>query len=128
MNEQLPSGASRLRPVRRLLLAQAGTGAVAAGIAWLAGGDKAALAAALGGLTCLLAQVWFAWRVFAADPAKPAAMLGALYIGEGVKLASIAVAFMAIFRVWPEVPPLPLILAFIAVQTVHWFAPLLLEQ
>lgn len=128
MNEQLPSGASRLRPVRRLLLAQAGTGAVAAGIAWLAGGQTAALAAALGGLTCLLAQVWFAWRVFAADPAEPAAMLGALYIGEGVKLASIAVAFMAIFRVWPEVPPLPLILAFIAVQTVHWFAPLLLEQ
>ena len=128
MNAQPPRGASRLRPVRRLLFAQAGIGLVAVGIAWFAGGRPAAMAAALGGLTCLLPQVWFAWRVFAADPAKPTAMLGALYLGEGLKLASIAVAFMAIFRVWPEVPPLPLILAFIAVQTVHWFAPLLLEQ
>ena len=77
MHEQLPSGASRLRPVRRLLSAQAGTAAIAAMIAWLAGGQSAGLAAALGGLTCLLPQVWFAWRVFAADPAKPAAIVRA---------------------------------------------------
>jgi ATP synthase protein I len=109
-------------------LAQAATAVAAAAVAWIAGGESAGMAAALGGLTCLLPQVWFAWRVFAADPAQPAAMLGALYVGEGLKLVAIAVAFMAIFRVWPEVPPLPLILAFIAVQTVHWFAPLLLEQ
>mgnify|MGYP000285276381 FL=1 len=111
-----------------MLGAQAATAAGATLIAWLAGGSAAAMAAALGGLACLLPQVWFAWRLFAADPAERGSMLAALYIGEGVKLASIAVAFMAIFRVWPEVPPLPLILAFIAVQTVHWFAPLLLEQ
>ena len=128
MNAQPPRGASRLRPVRRLLLAQAGTVAVAVVIAELTGGRHAASAAMLGGLTCLLPQVWFAWRVFAADPAKPVSMLGALYVGEGLKLASIAVAFVVIFRVWPGVPPLPLMLAFIAVQTVHWFAPLLLEQ
>jgi len=128
VNAQLPRGASRLRPVRRLLLAQAGMVAVAVAVAGLAVDQTAAVAAMLGGLTCLLPQVWFAWRVFAADPAKPASMLGALYIGEALKLVSIAVAFVAIFRVWPEVPPLPLILAFIAVQTVHWFAPLLLEQ
>jgi ATP synthase protein I len=109
-------------------LAQAGMVAVAVAVAGLAVDQTAAVAAMLGGLTCLLPQVWFAWRVFAADPAKPASMLGALYIGEALKLVSIAVAFVAIFRVWPEVPPLPLILAFIAVQTVHWFAPLLLEQ
>jgi ATP synthase protein I len=114
--------------VRRLLAAQAAIGVLATLIAWIAVGSTAAQAAALGGLACLGPQVWFAWRVFAADPAKPAAMLGALYVGEGLKLVAIAIAFMAIFRVWPEVPPLPLILTFIAVQTVHWFAPLLLEQ
>lgn len=128
MSVQPPNGASRLHPVRRLLLAQAVIAVVAAAVGWIAGGQPAGMAAALGGLTCLVPQVWFAWRVFAADPGKPAAMLGALYVGEGLKLVAIAVAFMAIFRVWPEVPPLPLILAFIAVQTVHWFAPLLLEQ
>jgi len=127
VNAQPANGASRLRPVRRLLWAQAGMAALAAAIAGAAGGPPAALAAVLGGLTCLVPQVWFAWRVFAADPGQPAAMLGALYVGEGLKLVAIAVAFVAIFRVWPAVPPLPLILAFIAVQTVHWFAPLLLE-
>ncbi|MDZ7788293.1 MAG: ATP synthase subunit I [Halofilum sp. (in: g-proteobacteria)] len=128
MNAQQPRGASRLRRVRRLLVAQAGMAAVAVAVAWLAVDQTAAVAAMLGGLTCLVPQVWFAWRVFAADPAEPASMVRALYRGEGIKLATIALAFVAIFRAWPEVPPLPLILAFIAVQTVHWFAPLLLEQ
>lgn len=128
MNAQQPEGTSRLRRVWRLLAAQAGVAAIAVVIAWITGGRPAATAAALGGLTCLVPQVWFAWRVFGADPADPGAMVRALYRGEGVKLAAIALAFVAIFRAWPEVPPLPLVLAFIAVQTVHWFAPLLLEQ
>lgn len=125
-----PQSASpgRLRRVRRLLAAQAGVTAIAVGIAFALGGRASAAAAALGGLTCLLPGAWFAWRVFGADPSDPNAMLRALYRGEGAKLAAIAVAFVAIFRGWPEVPPEPLVLTFVAVQTVHWFAPLLLEQ
>lgn len=118
----------RLRRVRRLLAAQAGVAGIATAIAFAIDGEIAAAAAALGGLTCLLPGAWFAWRVFGADPSDPNAMLRALYRGEGVKLAAIAVAFVAIFRGWPDVPPAPLVLTFIAVQTVHWFAPLLLEQ
>ena len=128
MDAQQPERSSRLRRVRRLLVAQVAVAAVAAVIAWIVGGQTVATAALLGGMTCLVPQLWFAWRVFAADPADPGAMVRALYRGEGIKLATIALAFVAIFRAWPEVPPLPLILAFIAVQTVHWFAPLLLEQ
>ncbi len=118
----------RFRRIRRLLAAQAGVAAVAAGIAFALAGAAAAGAAALGGLTCLLPAAWFAWRVFGADPSDPNAMLRALYRGEGIKLAAIALAFAAIFEGWPQVPPAPLVLTFIAVQTVHWFAPLLLEQ
>lgn len=125
-----PQSASpgRLRRVRRLLAGQAVVAALATGVAYALDGSNASAAAALGALTCLAPNAWFAWRVFAADSSDPGAMLRALYLGEGVKLAAIAVAFTAIFRSWPEVPPAPLMLSFIAVQTVHWFAPLLLEQ
>jgi len=128
VSAQYAGGGSRLRRVWRLLAAQAGVAVIAVAISWIAAGQPAASAAALGGLTCLVPQVWFTWRVFGADPADPGAMVRALYRGEGIKLAAIALAFVGIFRAWPEVPPLPLVLAFIAVQTVHWFAPLLLEQ
>ena len=55
-------------------------------------------------------------------------MLRAMYVGEAVKLAAIVLVFVGIFRAWPEVPPLPLFLTFVAVQAVHWFAPLLLDS
>lgn len=115
--------------IHRLIAAQAliglGAAVIAAGIA----GREAALAAALGALTCLLPQAWFAWRVFGRGLEGDAgAMLQTMYRGEAAKLAAIVVLFVAIFRLWPEVPPLPLVLSFIAVQSVHWFAPLLLGE
>ena len=127
MTAQQPGGLGRFRRVRRLLAAQAAVVFAAVAIAWAAAGREAALAAVLGGLVSLVPQAWFAWRVFAADPADPGAMLRALYRGEGIKLAAIALGLVAIFRAWPEVPPLPLILTFIAVQLAHWLAPLLLD-
>lgn len=128
MSALRPGRPHGLRRVRRLLAAQAGVAALGTGLAFALGGRNPAAAAALGGLACLLPSAWFAWRVFGADPSDPNSMLGAMYLGEAVKLAAIALAFAAIFRFWPDVPALPLVLTFIAVQTVHWFAPLLVEQ
>lgn len=126
---------SRERPVRsrprvlRLIAAQAGVLAAAGTLAGALGGRPAALSALLGGTACLLPQAWFAWRVLGAGHEGDAGrMLRALYWGEAVKLALVAVLLIAIFRAWPAVPPVPLVLGFIAVQTVHWFAPLLLES
>lgn len=99
--------------------------AISAGV----GGASWALAGALGGLACLLPQTWFAWRMFRAGPGDPPrVMLAAFFQGEMVKLALIVVILVAIFRAWPAVPLAPLVLTFIAVQAVHWFAPLLLER
>lgn len=110
----------------RLILAQAGACAAAVAIAWVLGGRSAALAAALGGLSCLIPSAWFAARVFAAERSEPGAMLRALYWGEGVKLVGIALLLVGIFRLWPQVPAPALIMGLIAVQAAHWFAPLLL--
>lgn len=128
----MPSRATtvtRRRLVGRLVLAQGMVLAVAAATAGAVGGRDAALAGILGGLACLVPQTWFAWRVFrvgAGDP--PHAMLAAFYQGEVVKLALVAIALVTIYRAWPQVPLAPLVLTFIAVQVVHWFAPLLLER
>ena len=125
--------ASRQRPaagrprIRRLIAAQVVVLALAAGIAGALAGRPAAAAAALGGATCLLPQAWFAYRVL--GPGGDAGqMLRALYLGEATKLAAIVVLLVAIFRAWPDVPLAPLILGFIGVQAVHWFAPILLEN
>lgn len=102
---------------------------MAATLAGVLAGPPAAASAALGGTACLLPQAWFAWRVLVVGRGGDAGrMLRALYWGEAVKLALIAVLLIAIFRTWPAVPPVPLVLGFIAVQAVHWFTPLLLDS
>ncbi|MDX1609201.1 MAG: ATP synthase subunit I [Halofilum sp. (in: g-proteobacteria)] len=112
-----------------MIAAQAGVMLVAAAISAMAGGAETAAASGLGGLACLLPQAWFAWRVFRVGAGdSPQAMLAAFYQGEVVKLALVAIALVAIFRAWPGVPLAPLVLTFMAVQAVHWFAPLLLER
>lgn len=126
-SQGLPAG-SRPR-VLRLLSASAAVLAAAAGVAGVLAGSPAATAAALGGTACLVPQAWFAWRVLIAGRGGDAGrMLRALYWGEAVKLALIVVLLIAIFRIWPAVPPVPLVLGFIAVQSVHWFTPLLLDS
>ncbi|MDZ7829114.1 MAG: ATP synthase subunit I [Halofilum sp. (in: g-proteobacteria)] len=117
----------------RLLGRMAGSQALvvlaATAISAAIGGPEWALASALGGGACLLAQTWFVWRMFRAGPGdSPHAMMAAFYQGEMVKLALIVVILIVIFRAWPAVPLAPLVLTFIAVQAVHWFAPLLLER
>lgn len=120
---------TRRRGVGRLAAAQAAVIALAAVFSGAFAGRESALASMLGGLSCLLPQAWFAWRVFRVTPGEsPQAMLAAFYQGEMVKLALIVVVLIVIFRAWPEVPLAPLVLTFIAVQAVHWFAPLLLER
>ena len=120
---------TRRRAVGRLAAAQAAVLAVAATISGVAGGRDAGLASVLGGLACLVPQTWFAWRVFRVGAGdSPRAMLAAFYQGEVVKLALVAIALVTIYRAWPQVPLAPLVLTFIAVQAVHWFAPLLLER
>lgn len=120
---------TRRRLLGRLIAAQVAVILAAIAVSGAFGGRESVVAGMLGGLTCLLSQVWFAWRVFRVGPGNsPQAMLAAFYQGEVAKLALIVVVLIVIFRAWPQVPLAPLVLTFIAVQAVHWFAPLLLER
>lgn len=118
--------------IGRLIAAHVAAGAFATAIAGALAGGESALAAALGAGCFLLPQAYFVWRALGlptrgAESKDPGVMLGALYRGEAIKLAGIAVLLVGVYRLWPEVPPLALVLGFIAVQSVHWFAPLLLD-
>lgn len=121
---------SRPRPrIVRLVTAQFAAGLVATALAGLLAGAQAALATGLGASTGWLTHAWFAWRALGpASRGDAHAMLRALYRGEAIKLAAIAVFLVGVFRLWPEVPALALVLGLVAVQVVHLLAPLLLES
>lgn len=126
-----PSDSSRVRPrIDRLAAAYAAVALAATALAGVLGGVEAALAAALGGGVAAAAQAWLAWRVLRRRVLASDAqgMLRALYWGEAVKLAAVAVMLLVIFRYWPGVPALPLIATFVVLQAVHWCSPLLLER
>ncbi|MEX0607130.1 MAG: ATP synthase subunit I [Halofilum sp. (in: g-proteobacteria)] len=125
----MPSQHPPTRPrIGRLIAAQFAVGALATGSAGVLAGSAAALAAGLGALSCALPQSWFAWRALGPRSRGDVhTMLRALYRGEAVKLAAIAVFLIGIFRLWPELPPLALVSGLISVQVVNLLTPLLLE-
>ena len=120
---------SRPRPrIARLVAAQLAVGLLATALAALLAGAEAALATGLGACAGWLTHAWFAWRALGpASRGDAHTMLRALYRGEAIKLAAIAVFLVGVFRLWPEVPALALVLGLIGVQVVHLLAPLLRE-
>lgn len=126
-----PTEQGRVEPrLGRLIAAYVAVAGIAVAVAGLLGGAQKAAAAVLGGLAGAVPQAWFAWRVLRRGvlASDAQAMLRAMYLGEGVKLAAVAVILVGIFRYWPAVPALPLLATFVAVQAVHWVAPLLLDS
>jgi len=126
-----PTEQGRVQPcLGRLIAAYVAVAGIAVAVAGLLGSATSVAAAALGGLAGVVPQAWFAWRVLRRGVLAGDAqgMLRAMYWGEAVKLAAVAVILVGIFRYWPTVPPLPLLATFVAVQAVHWATPLLLES
>lgn len=88
--------------------------------------QKAGYSAFLGGLACLLPNVYFAKRVFRySDAAYVREIVRAFYRGEAQKIAVSVALFALIFKYVP-VAPVAFFTAYIAVQMVVWFAPLIM--
>lgn len=88
-------------------------------------------AALFGGWIAVLANGYFAIQAFRYSGARASsAMLKAFYRGEAGKFIIVAVLFVAAFRVLgtDKQQALVLVAAFIGVQSVTWFAPLLLKR
>lgn len=89
----------------------------------------AAWSALLGGLICLLPNVYFARRMFRHTGARAAQkIVRSFYAAEVGKLVFTAILFGVAFAAIDGLVPPALFAGFIAVQLVNWLAPLLLKK
>jgi F0F1-type ATP synthase assembly protein I len=110
-----------------VVLGQAGVTAIAALFAWAvgghgaAGGQVAGLSALLGGGIATLGSLVMAVVVFAGKAPSAGKALGALYVGEAVKLAVVVALFVLVLRM-VRVAPLAMFATFGAALLVYWVA------
>lgn len=114
--------------LKRLFVVQLWLTLLLSGIFAFIQGGHAASSAALGGLTCLLPQSYFALKLFKYQGARAARQIvNAFYKGEAMKLV-LSVLLFAFAFAWFKVKPLPFFIGFISVQSVIWLAPLLITK
>lgn len=90
-----------------------------AGFGW-----QVAKAAGLGGMIALVPNAYLALKIGRSQGKSPHQIVRGLYLGEVVKLALTGVLFFLVLRL-PEIRFVPLLLGFMAVLSVFWFALLL---
>ncbi|MGB1270821.1 MAG: F0F1 ATP synthase subunit I [Endozoicomonas sp.] len=92
-------------------------------------GYTVALSAWLGGLCCLVPNAYFIWRAFRFSGAGAAKLITrSFYQGEAGKLVLTAVMFILTYTLVKSLEPVALLGAFILVQMVNWFTPLLVVR
>ena len=102
--ERLVTRKANIRlPIKHILLTQAGVALLLAlALAWH--GRVAAYSAFTGGLICVVANAYAAWRAFAPIPTESAeGALANLYRAELGKFVIIASLFIAVFAGWESV-------------------------
>lgn len=87
----------------------------------LIGGWKNALSPMLGGLVALLPNLYFAYKVYLAKDLGAQSIVNAFYTGETVKLILTVALFVIVLQI-PSVDFLTLLVGYIAVLSVFWFA------
>lgn len=92
-------------------------------------GMTMAWSALLGGLCCAIPNAYFVRQAFRYHGARSARLImRSFYRGEAGKLMLTAVAFMLVFTLVKPLHPLALFSAYMLVQMVNWFTPLLIKS
>ena len=92
-------------------------------------GFKVSLSSISGGLCCALPNAYFVWRTFRFHGARQARQIvSSFYRGAAGKMLLTVACFVVVFTLVKPAAPLALFGAFMAVQAVSWFAPLLVAQ
>lgn len=85
-----------------------------------------ALSALLGGLICVLPNIYFARQLFTKRRnAEPHSLLWSIYVAEFIKLALAVALFAVVFINYKEVHPLTLFITYFIAQACMWVAPLI---
>lgn len=107
--------------VGRVLYAQVLMATIVASGFLLMGGWKFALSPLLGGGVALIPNLYFAYKVYLARHQDAPDIIKAFYTGETVKLILTAALFVMVLQI-PSVNFLTLLIGYIAVLSVFWFA------
>lgn len=91
-------------------------------VAWLAGGEIAAVSAFLGGGIGILGASAYVWRALKGDETDPQKSYRAQMLGETYKFAVVLGGFALVFVSFREVAALPLFLGFALTVVVYWMA------
>ena len=90
-------------------------------------GTVHAASAFIGGLACAIPNSYLTWKAFRYRGASAAQNIArSFYQGEAGKFALTVLAFVLIFTLVKPIEPLSLFGAFVLVQAVNWFTPLLI--
>lgn len=88
-----------------------------------------ALSAVLGGLACAVPNAYLIWKAFQYRGARSAQKITkSFYQGEAGKFALTMLAFVLIFTLVESIEPVALFGAFVLIQSVNWFTPLLIGR
>ena len=91
-------------------------------------GSTASLSALLGGLICLIPNAYLTFRAFSLSGARAAkGIVQEFYKGAAGKFVLTGLGFALAFSQIRSINAVILFSAFIVVQAVHWFAPILLK-
>lgn len=110
--------------VSKVLVAQFMVIVWVAGVFMLVYGGQQAKAAAVGGMAALVPNIYFAWRISRSAGLEAKKVVRSFYTGESGKLLMTAAIFAIIFQV-PNLDILPLLVGYVAVLSVFWFALLM---
>ncbi|MGM0701874.1 MAG: ATP synthase subunit I [Pseudomonadota bacterium] len=109
-------------------MAQGSSALLMAGVGGALAGLPGAASALLGGLTCLIPSLYFAWRVGSMGGGRQAGRFVAnVYRAEAGKFGLTVALFAVVFVAVPPSNPIFFFVAYVAVLFTHWLAPWLVR-
>ncbi len=107
--------------VKKVIIVQAFVAIVLSVAFLLAGGVKQAISPLSGSLIALLPSCYFAYRVYLSRKLEAKKMVRAFYRGETTKILLTAALFAMVFQI-PDINLLTLLIGYVAVLSVYFFA------
>lgn len=118
------TGRKKTSTVTKIINLQASTLIVITIGCFLYGGWQKAMSPGLGGIVALLPNIQFAYRMHLASGKEAKQIVQSFYAAEITKIFLTAALFFFVFQ-FPGVEFLALLIGYIAVASVHWFALIL---
>jgi len=110
--------------VLKILLLQVLIAILIASGFFMLGDSKKALSPALGSVIALLPNCYFAYKIFLSRNLDAKKIVHSFYTGESTKIILTAALFAMAFKI-PDVNLLTLLVGYLAVLSVFWFALIL---